>query len=84
MSDQKYLLGLTPSEANNLLYTRLRRSTEQLMQIYNDISLDTPKKAAEALDVVLAQLHGLKFELEFLDTWKKETLANLNSKETNQ
>jgi len=84
MSDQKYLLGLTPSEANNLLYTRLRRSTEQLMQIYNDISLDTPKKTAEALDVVLAQLHGLKFELELLDTWKKETLAKLNSKETNQ
>ena len=76
MSDSKYLLRLTPSEANSLLYTRLKRSTEQLMKIYHDDALDTP----ESLDAVITQLQELKAWVELLDTWKKETLTKLNSK----
>jgi hypothetical protein len=78
VSDSKYLLRLTPSEANSLLYTRLKRSTEQLMKIYHDDALDTP----ESLDAVITQLQELKACVELLDTWKKETLTKLNSKET--
>jgi hypothetical protein len=78
VSDSKYLLRLTPSEANSLLYTRLKRSTEQLMKIYHDDALDTP----ESLDAVITQLQELKAWVELLDTWKKETLTKLNSKET--
>jgi hypothetical protein len=76
VSDSKYLLRLTPSEANSLLYTRLKRSTEQLMKIYHDDALDTP----ESLDAVITQLQELKAWVELLDTWKKETLTKLNSK----
>ena len=78
MKDPRYLLKLTPSEANSLIYNRLKRSTEQLMKIYHDDALDTP----EPLDAVITQLQELKACVELLDTWKKETLAKLNSKET--
>lgn len=80
----KYLLELTPSEANNLLFRRLKTITGQLMQIYNDCPTDNPGEAAQAIDTVVTQLDGLRFELSLLDTWKKEMLAKLNSKETNQ
>lgn len=78
MNDPRYLLRLTPSEANSLIYNRLKRSTEQLMKIYHDDALDTP----ELLGTVITQLQDLLASVELLDTWKKETLAKLNSKET--
>jgi uncharacterized protein YaaW (UPF0174 family) len=80
----KYFLGLTPSEANNLMFTRLRRSTEQLMKLYNDVPYDNPKELAEKLEQVIGDLSSLKLELNMLSDWQKETLAKLDSKEKAQ
>lgn len=82
MTAPKYLLELTPNEANNLLFRRLKTIIEQLMKIYNDCPTDNPEGAAEAIDTAVTQLDGLRFELSLLATWKKETLAKLNNKET--